>query len=475
MHVHLIGVAGTGMGSFAGLLKALGHRVTGSDTAFHPPMGDALRAYGVETVLGFDPAHLEPPPDLVVVGNVCRPSNPEARAAVDRGLNYKSFPKAYAELVLGDRRSLVVTGTHGKTTTTALVAFLLDALGLDPTFLVGGLCRNFDASFRLGRGSLCVTEGDEYDSAFFEKVPKCWSYRPWSAILTSLEHDHLDIYPTPDSYRDAFRGFVSRLSPSGVLVAHGADPEVRRVACEAPGRVVYYGLAGDPTPEPHARTWEAAAIAPSGAGQPFELFVGGSLAGRFVSPLVGEHNLRNVVGALCLLSEALGLPPAATAKHLPRFQGVKRRQEVLGAPGGVTVYDDFAHHPTAVRETLLALKTHHPGGRLVAVFEPRSATACRRLHQDDYPGAFTAADLALIAPVGRKDLADNEKLDVPRLVQDLGTLGVRASTVAPGDASTEALVALVTEYVHPGDVVAVLSNGAFGGFHGRLLEALGAR
>jgi UDP-N-acetylmuramate: L-alanyl-gamma-D-glutamyl-meso-diaminopimelate ligase len=472
MHVHLIGVAGTGMGAFAGLLKAAGHRVTGSDTAFYPPMGDALKAYGVETMSGWDPAHLDPRPDLVVVGNVCRRDNPEARAAIDAGMNYRSFPKALGELFLAQRRSLVVAGTHGKTTTTALVAWLLEACGHDPSFLVGGLAKNFDASYRLGRGAAFVVEGDEYDSAFFEKTPKFWAYRPWGAIVTSLEHDHVDIYPTADSYRDAFVGFASRIAPEGVLVAHARDPEVVAIAKRSSARTVFYSLSGDDLPEGVTPTWTAAPIAPSGGMQPFELFIGGTLAGRFFSPLMGEHNLRNVVAAMALLAEGMGVPVLAMAKGLRDFKGVKRRQDLVATAGGVRIYDDFAHHPTAVDETLRAMRRHHPDGRLIAVFEPRSATACRRTHQHEYPAAFSSADLSLIAPVGRMEIPAEDRLDIPAIVRDITARGGRAETFAAGPQSVDEIVARVAAEARAGDTVAVLSNGAFGGIHARLASAL---
>ena len=470
MHVHLIGVAGTGMGAFAGLLKAAGHRVTGSDTAFYPPMGDALKAYGVETMTGWNPAHLDPRPDLVVVGNVCRKDNPEARAAIDRGLAFRSFPKALGELFLATRKSLVIAGTHGKTTTSALTAYLVESMGLDPSFLVGGIPKNFTESFRLGTGSAFVVEGDEYDSAFFEKIPKFWSYRPWGAVITSIEHDHVDIYPTMDSYRDAFRGFVARFPADGIIVANAMDREVVNVCQKAPCKVVYYALDGRETFA--TPTWTAAAIAPSNGVQPFELFVGGAKIGVAMSPMMGEHNVMNAAGAIALLTEGMSLPAEALFKKLPGFQGVKRRQELRGVAGGVFVYDDFAHHPTAVEATLRAMRGHHPGGQLIAIFEPRSATASRNTHQAEYPAAFAAADLAIIAPVGRSEIAASEKLDVVAIAAAIEKRGRRAETVVPGPGSVDAIVARVKSVARSGDVVAVLSNGAFGGIHEKLLTAL---
>ena len=471
MHVHLIGVAGTGMGAFAGLLRAAGHRVTGSDTAFHPPMGEALKSWGIETMLGFDPSHLEPRPDLVVVGNVCRKDNPEARAAIEQGLTYRSFPRALGEMFLSSRRSLVIAGTHGKTTTSALTSWLLDASGVGPSFLVGGIPKNFGESFRLGQGSAFVVEGDEYDSAFFEKVPKFWSYRPWAAVITSLEHDHVDIYPDMASYRDAFRGFVSRLPTAGLLVANAMDAEVVSVCARAPCRVVYYAREGSTT---HADpTWSVAPLAPSAGCQPFELFVGGARVGVAMSPMIGEHNVLNAAAAIALLAEGLDQPAAALVRHLAGFQGVKRRQELSGTAGGVRVYDDFAHHPTAVEATLRAIRGHHRDGRLIAIFEPRSATASRRTHQAAYVGAFDAADYTLIAPVGRPEIAADAQLDVSDVVAAIRTRGGHAETVPAGAGSVDALVDRVVAFARSDDVVVVLSNGAFGGIHEKLLGALG--
>lgn len=488
MHVHLIGVAGMGMGSLAGLLRAAGHRVTGSDSAFYPPMGEQLSSLGVETFVGYDPAHLDPRPDLVVIGNVCRRDNPEARAAIDDGMQYRSMPGALRELFLAPRRpltvssdqarahaskrSLVVAGTHGKSTTSSVLAWITHAVGASPSFLVGAVLKNFDASFHLGRGGAFVIEGDEYDSAFFEKIPKFWSYRPFGAIITSLEYDHVDIYPSMVAYRDAFRGFVSRIDPEGVLVAHAKDPEVMSVAREAPCRIVRYGLEGDTSADGAPIEWVAAPIAPTGRLQPFELFVGGSLVGRFFSPLMGEHNLRNTVAAIALGAESLSLSAQGLASALREFKGVKRRQELVDEVNGIKIFDDFAHHPTAVAETLKAIRRHLSDGRLIAVFEPRSATACRRTHQTEYSLAFDSADHVIVAPVGRQGLSADEKLDVPAIVAALGTRNVSAETVTDGEGSVDRVVECVRRFARPGDTVVVLSNGAFGGIFTKLHAAL---
>ncbi|MFW6050876.1 MAG: UDP-N-acetylmuramate--L-alanine ligase [Myxococcota bacterium] len=471
MHVHLIGVAGTGMGSLAGLLRETGHRVSGSDTAFHPPMGPALERWGVELRSGWNPANLEPPPDLVVVGNVCRPDNPEARAAIDAGLAYTSMPGALERFFLADRPSFVVAGTHGKTTTTALLAHLLDAGGRNPGLLMGGIPRGADRGFRLGGvDAPFVIEGDEYDSAFFEKTPKFWRYRPQAAVLTSLEHDHVDIYPDSEAYRAAFVELVRRLPQDGLLVAWAGDPAVRSVAAEAQCPVRYYALDGDECGEV-APVWLGATVAPLGEAQPMDLFVGGTSCGRILSPLSGEHNLRNALAAMAVAAEAGGLPVRELTAALGRFAGVRRRQDLLGVADGVRVYDDFAHHPTAVRETLRGLKRRHPEGRLLAGFEPRSATASRKLHQAMYPAAFAAADRVWIAPVGRPEVGEAERLDVAALAAAIRAAGGAADAPADVDALVQALVA----EARPGDTVVLMSNGTFHGAHDRVLAELAAR
>jgi UDP-N-acetylmuramate: L-alanyl-gamma-D-glutamyl-meso-diaminopimelate ligase len=470
-HVHLIGVAGTGMGALAGLLRKQGHRVTGSDTAFYPPMGDKLAEWGVETRQGFDPAHLEPRPDLVVVGNVCRSTNPEARAAIDGGLPYLSMPGTLERFFLSDRKSFVVAGTHGKTTTTALVTYLLRASGRDPGYLLGGVPRDFPESFGLGgEGAPFVIEGDEYDSAFFEKQPKFFRYRPFAAILTSLEHDHVDIYPTLESYRAAFAGFVERIPEDGLLVAYAGDPEVRAVAARARCRVSFYALEGDDTGEV-VPVWLAAPAPAQGNLTPFDLFFGGSACGRVHSPLSGTHNVKNALAALALCTEGAGLAVSALSRALGGFKGVRRRQELVAVADGVHVYDDFAHHPTAVLETLRGLRARHPTGKLVGLFEPRSATASRKLHEDAYVGAFEAADLALLAPVGRKEIAAAEKLDVAAIAERMRARGKRAE--AP--ASHEEILARLLDELGSGDTIVVMSNGDFHGLLERLVAQLGLR
>jgi UDP-N-acetylmuramate: L-alanyl-gamma-D-glutamyl-meso-diaminopimelate ligase len=471
MHVHLIGVCGTGMGSLAGLFVRNGHRVTGSDTAFHPPMGDALRRWGVETRQGFDPAHLEPAPDLVIVGNVCRPDNPEARAAIDGGLPYTSLPGALAQTFLTGRKPFVVAGTHGKTTTSTLLAFLLDATGRAPGFLVGGLPVDFDDSFRSApEGAPFVVEGDEYDTAFFEKTPKMWHYLPHVASIGSIEHDHVDIYPDIASYLRAFEGLVTRLPEDGLLVANAADARVRAISKQARCPVVYCALDGDDTGDV-TPTWLAAPVTPNEELQPFDLFVGGSSCGRAYSRMHGRCNVANAMIAIAMAAQGAGVPVHELVGALPRFGGVRRRQELRGVASGVRVYDDFAHHPTAVAATLRGMRARHRKGTLFALFEPRSATSSRRLHQGEYARALAHADAVLIAPVGRKNIAEPERLDVAAIAEELRGMD-RTAEATDG---VDTIIERVAERARPGDTVVVMSNGDFGGIHERLLARLALR
>ncbi len=468
------------MGSLAGLLAEMGHDVTGSDVAFDPPIGPALAGWGVKTKQGFFASHLKPAPDLVVIGNVCKKDNPEARAAIDGGLRYTHIAGALAELVLGGTRPLVVAGTHGKTTTTALSAWLLEGAGRNPGFLVGGIPLNFRQSFRAPRRRLPVAgdtsaaerppfviEGDEYDTAFFEKTAKFLHYRAEVAIVTSIEHDHVDIYPTLAAYHDAFRRFVAQVPASGLIVANASDPVVVDiVGGAARADVAWYALEGEPTHGVPPR-WLGAPAGSDARGTSFDLYAGGVAAGRLVVPLPGHHNVANAVAAIGAVVEGYGAKLHELTRPLSTFAGVKRRQEVIGEPRGITVIDDFAHHPTAVRETLAALRARYAGRRLIAVFEPRSATACRAMHQTQYAESFDAADEVLLAPVGRKGIAD-ETLDTKRLAEDLTARG----KLAVAHAGVDDIVHDLAARARTGDVIALLSNGAFEGIHARVLAAL---
>lgn len=493
MRIFVTAVAGTGMGSLAGLLKEMGHEVAGSDVAFHPPMGPLLSEWGIELMSGFDPAHLKDAfegrgAEVVVIGNVCRRENPEAMAASEWGLERIHIADALRRFALPGTSPLVVTGTHGKTTTSSLCAHLLDGAGLNPGFLIGGVPQSLGRGFRPpGKRALFsstanvgarrvpfVLEGDEYDTAFWEKTAKFLHYQAEVAILTSIEHDHIDIYPSEQSYLGAFQKFVAGLPETGLLVAYAGDARVVEIAERAPCEVAYYALHDDDTHGVPVH-WLAAPAEHAAQGTSFDLYAGGVLAGRFVCPLSGSHNLRNATAALAAAAQGFGASLKDLVVPLAQFRGVRRRQELIGTPRGANIYDDFAHHPTAVAETLDGLRRRHPGGKMIAVFEPRSATACRRLHQDAYERAFDAATHVILAQVGRPELPDEEKLDVPALVRALSARKVgEKSLKAEYLPQVDQIVARLTELVQPGDTVAILSNGAFGGIHGKLLEALSA-
>jgi UDP-N-acetylmuramate: L-alanyl-gamma-D-glutamyl-meso-diaminopimelate ligase len=479
MRIHLVGVSGTGMGALAALLREAGDDVSGSDVAFDAPVGPMLRALGIRCLEGYDAAHLEPRPDLVVVGNAIRRTNPEAQAVEALGIPRTSMSGALRERFLAKRRPLVVAGTHGKTTTSAMCAWMLSRAGLEPGWFIGGLPKGLPASAAIGstrirpgqgRGPF-VVEGDEYDAVYWHKQAKFFDYIGIGAddvaIVTSIEHDHIDIYPDVASYEDAFRRFVRAVPPGGLVVCDARDPRVRDVVTsEARARIAWVALERDDTGDVTAG-WMAAPAAPlAGAAQAFDLFAGGVSCGRFTMAVPGHHNVRNALAAIAACAEGFGVSVTDLRAHLAAFEGVRRRQELLGEPRGVRVYDDFAHHPTAVDETLRALRGRHPGGALWVAFEPRSATACRALHQQAYARAFDAADHVLLAPLGRSGLPAAEALDLERLARDLGDK-------ARAMPSVEAIVERLAAGAAQGDTIALLSNGAFGGIHQKLLDALG--
>jgi UDP-N-acetylmuramate: L-alanyl-gamma-D-glutamyl-meso-diaminopimelate ligase len=473
MRIHIVGVAGTGMGSLAGLLASLGHRVSGSDVRFDPPIGPMLEQWGVDTAVGFSEQHLEERrPELVVIGNVCRRDNPEAMAAMELGLTITHIAGALQRFALYGREVSVIAGTHGKTTTSSLVAWLLDATGKKPGFFIGGVPRNFDQGFRVTAANHpFVIEGDEYDTAYFEKTAKFLHYTPRHAIVTSVEHDHIDIYPTKEAYLEAFRRFIGLVPDTGVLVVHAGDSNLCRLLKETQAQVQAYSVEGFASPKCSVleREWRASDVqtTPNG-GQTFIIHHNGERVARAEIGMSGLHNVANALAALILCHTAYGVPLPALLAALPDFEGTRRRQELLGEPGGVRIYDDFAHHPTAVSTTLWGLRRRHPEGKLVAVFEPRSATACRNLHQTEYEAAFDAADVILLAPLGRKGLPKDEQLDTAAIAAALRM----QSKVALACSSIDVLEQAVLDHVSPGDTLALLSNGAFDALPARLSSSL---
>ncbi len=460
--VHLIGICGTGMGSLAGLLQQAGYCVRGSDEAAYPPMSTRLAEMGIEVLQGFDAAHLQPPPDLVVVGNACGPMHPEAAYAREQGLPQLSLPEALAHFFLQGRRALVVAGTHGKTTTSGMLVHTLRAAGLEPGFLVGGVMVNGNISYDRGAGPHFVVEGDEYDSAYFDKQPKFMHYGPAGAIITSVEFDHADIYDGWEDYREAFRNFAGSVEAGNLLALYGDDPETRDLARFTRADVQFYGIEGGDD------DISAQDIRPVSGGQHFTLYAHGAALGEVFLPMSGRHNLRNALGVCAVLLHE-GVAPEAIIEGFASFKGLKRRQEVRGEAGGVLVVDDFAHHPTAVRETISAVAERWPGRRLVAVFEPRSNSSRRKVFEDAYSEAFRQAAAVFISapPLRHNDQAE-QLLDEQTVVERIRGAGVPAS--AHADAA--ALLPHLLEQARPGDVVLIMSNGGFDGIHEKLLAAL---
>ena len=462
--IHLIGICGTGMGSLAGLLHEAGHDVRGSDESVYPPMSTMLAARGIPVLAGYRAEHLADRPDLVVVGNVASKANPEAVAAVELGLRYLSMPQAIRELFIEGRHSIVVTGTHGKTTTSALMAWVLEAAGRRPTFLVGGVLKNFDRSFALGSGEDFVVEGDEYETSYFDKGPKFMHYAPRTAILTSVEFDHAEMFRDLDAVKSAFRGLVRLVPEDGRLIHCADDPNVREVVGEGGrGRAESYGMQGDVD-------WKGTLRGVDAGGMTIDVERSGRPFAVLRSPLTGEQNLLNIL-AVTAAAAGRGLDAAAIQGGMATFAGVMRRQEIRGEARGVTVIDDFAHHPTAVRLTLGGLRRRYAGRRLWAIFEPRTNTSRRSVFQQEYAAAFDAADRVIVAAVDHPERApEGQRFSAERLVEELKSRGRDADYVP----QVEGIVAAVARDAGPGDVVVVMSNGSFGGIHARLLEALGA-
>jgi len=468
MKLHLVGICGTGMGALAGLLKAAGHDVRGSDDHVYPPMSDQLRTLGVPVFEGFRAENLDWGPDQVVVGNVCRKDHVEVVAAGARGLPLTSFPAVLEEQFLKERHSIVVAGTHGKTTTTSILAFILLDAGRDPSFLVGGVPQNWGKGYRLGAGPHFVVEGDEYDSAFFDKGSKFFHYRPQTAILTSVELDHVDIFASFADVAAAFAKFVALIPPAGLLLVAASSAAALEVAKAAGCRVETYA-ARRPAPGV-VPTWSAEIIeTPSTSRTTFLVRRNGESYARFEVGLLGEHNIENALGAVAAAA-SLGLSQDVIDRALRRFAGVKRRQELRGIAAGVAVIDDYAHHPTAVQSTLAALRRRVGRGKLVAIYEPRSATSRRATFQTEFADAFASADEVVVAKLWSPDAIPlAERFDAEKLAADLRGRGAAARMIP----DVPAIIAHVTERVQPGDMVVVFTTGEFGGIHDKLLERLG--
>jgi UDP-N-acetylmuramate: L-alanyl-gamma-D-glutamyl-meso-diaminopimelate ligase len=452
VHVHVLGVCGTFMAGVALLARELGHEVAGCDAAAYPPMSDQLRDRGIEVLPGYDPAHLIPAPDVVVVGNALSRGNPAVEHVLDAGLPYVSGPAWLAEQLLAERHVLAVAGTHGKTTTASLLAWILDAAGLEPGFLIGGVASNFGISARLGSsaaGAPFVVEADEYDTAFFDKRSKFVHYGPRTLVINGLEYDHADIFADMAEIRRQFHHLVRTVPRSGLIVRQSPDPEIDAVLEQGLWTPVQTFGEGE-------ADWRVELT--GGARGEWTLAHGGDRVGRVRWPLLGAHNARNGAAAVAAAAHA-GVEPARALAALADFRGVRRRLELRGTAGGVAVYDDFAHHPTAIEATLAALRPQVGEGRLVAVVDPASNTMRMGVHRETLGPALDGADRAWIyqPPRAEWDLADAARSSrTPVRVLD----------------SVQAIVDECAAALRPGDRLVVMSNGAFEDIHERLLRAL---
>ncbi len=450
------------MGTLACMLAEHGLRVTGSDTGAYPPMSDQLARAGIPVLEGFRPEHvLDTPPDLVVIGNAIKRDNPEARATVEAGLPYASMPDAIRTFFIAGRHSVVIAGTHGKTTTTSLVGWILSHAGRDPGLLVGGVAHNFGRSYQLGRGEHFVIEGDEYDTAYFEKTPKFLHYAPRTVLFTSCEFDHGDIYGSLDEIKQAFRALVSTLPEDGRLVAATHYPDVAEVASESNAPVESYGTDA-------SSYWRSSNVRVEADATHFEIWRGDTRLGELELPLFGRHNVENAVGATAVCT-GLGLSFEEIARAAREFKGIRRRQEVRGEARGMLVVDDFAHHPTAVRETISALRARFPNHSLWAIFEPRTNTSRRRTFESAYADALQAADHVLLAGVyNAAQIPEAERMRPEVVVSALAARGVDAHLCPEVDD----IIAHLIAHRSGRDVALMMSNGDFGGIFDRLLTRL---
>lgn len=461
-HVHFIGICGTGMASLAAMLQERGLEVTGSDECIYPPMSDFLAAKNIRVTQGFNLANLEPAPDLVVVGNAISRGNPEVEFLLNFKVPHTSFPEAVKDFFLREKTSVVVTGTHGKTTTTSLIAWVLHASGFRPNFLIGGIAENFQSSYGLEGGRHFVIEGDEYDSAFFDKGPKFLHYLPDMAVIANVEFDHADIYPDLDAVQLQFRRFVNLLPGRGFLAVGADSPGAVEVSRRSPCSRETFGLSGE-------TDWTARDIRYEDERLSFGIFYRNKLFRNVRLGLYGAFNIRNALAATAVLHR-LGVAEDDIREGLEQFRGVRRRLQFLSEVGGIRLYEDFAHHPTAVRETLQAMREALHPGRLWAIFEPRSATSRRSVFQHEIAEALSMADCIVMPPLFKPEkVPEGQRLDIEQIILDLRAMGRAAWKLE----DVEGIIQHVCAEARRGDVVVILSNGGFGGIYQKLPAALG--
>lgn len=460
-HIHLMGICGTAMASLAGLFKSMGYKVTGSESNPYPPMSTQIESMGIPIFKPYQASNLHPKPDFVIIGNVISASNEEAKEVIRLDIPYTSLAKAMGEAIIDRRQCICVSGTHGKTTTTSLMSWIAETCGKQPGFLIGGIPKNFSKSFQLPKGDFFVIEGDEYDTAYFDKVPKFIHYRPTHAILTSIEFDHADIYKNLDEIKDAFSRLMKLLPENGTLIWHGEDKNIESIKhlCKAKNTFSYGMKTGDYQPKN---------LKVSEKGTAFEVSKKGAKLGEYFVQMTGDYNILNATATIAM-ADVLGWDQDKLKTALESFQGVKRRQEILGEPRGVLVIEDFAHHPTAVKETLKGLKSRYPTRKIFSVFEPRSATSRRKVFQKDYAHAFSIADETLLMTAfDQSKIDEGDRFSSEELVQDLKDQGQKANAFE----NVDQIVSKLKSDAHKGDLIVIMSNGGFDGIYQKLLKAL---
>lgn len=460
-NIHLIGICGTAMASLAGMLQQRGHRVTGSDAAAYPPMSDFLAALGIPLAQPFAPENLQPAPDLVVVGNAISRGNVELEHVLDRRIPFCSMPQILYDEFLPGKEVLVVAGTHGKTTTTSMLAWILHTAGLQPSFLIGGIAENFGSSFQLGQGKHFIIEGDEYDTAFFDKGPKFLHYFPDSIILTSVEFDHADIYKDLEAVETAFKRLVNVVPRRGRIIAFDTGASIERCLARPFCPVERYGSTAK-------ASWQITNLSLEPGRTAWSVLRDGNRWADFEHALAGEYNVWNATAAAAMAA-ACGIPKEEISAAFKTFKSVKRRLEVRSKVNGITIIDDFAHHPTAIAGTLTALRSSYPRARLWVILEPRSNTLRRNVLQDDLAKSLALADEVVVANVFKGEaIPEAERLDLAVVAAQIQKQGRRALIIP----TVECIVQLVAPEMRSGDVVAILSNGGFGGIYEKLPERL---
>jgi len=462
-NIYLIAICGTAMASLAAMLKSKGFRVAGSDEHIYPPMSTFLEGQGIPIFQGFDEKHLSPRPDLVIIGNAMSRGNPEVEAVLEQKIPYTSSAEALKRFFIEGKHSIVVSGTHGKTTTSSLIAWLLESAGKDPSFMIGGIPKNFNQGFKIGLSNLFVVEGDEYDTAFFDKAAKFYHYQPETVIINNIEFDHADIYDNLDQIKLAFKRLVNLIPRNGLLLANMEDENVLELCPSAFSTVQTFGIC----PEAY---WRADNIHFAETGTTFDIVKNGTLFCTVTVALTGHHNIRNILAATgaCFF---YGIKEQQLKKALADFQNIVKRLEIKGQINNITIYDDFAHHPAKVKATISGLRHQFPRAKIWAVFEPRTSTSKRKIMEDQYAASFDDADTSIIAPLHLPHkVRDDQRLSVESLVKKINQRGKRALYLS----SVQAIIDLLSQQAQAGDKILIMSNGGFENIHQRLIDKLKA-